>query len=89
MKKHLPLLGIAAAVCLFLSAAARYPGGTTSSATTVGYDWTRNFISSLFAARALNGAVNPARYFAFCACWLFAVYYSGPMIVRRLAANTG
>jgi hypothetical protein len=59
--RHLPLIGIVVAVGLFLVAATYYPGGTTDSATTVGYDWTRNFISSLFAPTALNGAANTAR----------------------------
>lgn len=61
---HLPVVGIAVALCLFVVAAIHYPGGTMSSASTVGYSWAHNFISSLFAPRALNGAVNPARYIA-------------------------
>jgi hypothetical protein len=64
LKYHLSAIGIVAALCLFVVAGIYYPGGTTASASTVGYSWTHNFISSLFAPRALNGAANPARYFA-------------------------
>lgn len=45
-------------------AAACYPGGTLDSPDTVGYDWARNTMSSLFGARALKGEPNPARYAA-------------------------
>jgi hypothetical protein len=58
---HLPVVGIAVALCLFVVAASRYPGGTMGSAGTVGFSWTHNFLSSLFQPRALNGAPNPAR----------------------------
>src|SRR5262245_4662327 len=62
--RHLPALGVAVSLGLFVIAASRYPGGTMNSATTVGYSWSQNFISSLFAFRALNGAPNPARLVA-------------------------
>lgn len=70
-KAHWPLVGILAAVCLFVAAGACYPGGTTFSAHTVGFDWTRNYISSLFREKALNGSVSLARYFAIPAMAIF------------------
>jgi hypothetical protein len=73
MFRHLPLIGIVIGVSLFFVAAAYYPGGTTDSATSVGYDWARNFICSLFAARALNGAANPARFVAIPAMLMVCV----------------
>jgi hypothetical protein len=66
-KLHLPVVGIGLALCLFVGAALSYPGGTTESPDTVGYSLIHNFISSLFASRALNGAANPARYIAMAA----------------------
>lgn len=63
-KYHLPAIGVPAALCLFVVAAIYYPGGTMDSACTVGYSWAHNFVSSLFASRALNGAANPAGYVA-------------------------
>jgi hypothetical protein len=50
-----------------------YPGGTTDSATSVGYGWAHNFISSLFAVKALNGAANPARIVAIPAMLVLCV----------------
>src|SRR4051794_32598621 len=67
------LIGILASVCLFVVATAYYPGGTTFSANSVGYDWTRNFISSLFAANALNGAINPGRHFGIPTMLIFCI----------------
>lgn len=62
--RHLPVVGIATALCLFIMAAGRYPGGTMDAAGTVGYSWAQNFVSALFAPEALNGAPNPARTIA-------------------------
>jgi hypothetical protein len=72
-RSHLPLIGIVISVCLFFVAATYYPGGTTDSASSVGYDWAHNFISSLFAANALNGAANPARLVAIPAMLVLCV----------------
>lgn len=69
----MPVIGIAVALCLFVVATIYYPGGTTDSASTVGYSWTHNFVSSLFASRALNGAANSARYFAILAMLFFCL----------------
>jgi hypothetical protein len=69
----LPLLGIVISVCLFFVATTCYPGGTTDSATSAGYDWEHNFICALFAAKALNGAANPARLVAIPAMLVLCV----------------
>ena len=63
-KQYLPLIGIVVSILLFVGAAAYYPGGTLDATNLAGYDWTQHYISTLFAATALNGAANPARYFA-------------------------
>ena len=73
MRRHLPAIGILISVLLFILAATYYPGGTAESAGSVGYQWSHNFISTLFQARALNGAVNPARYVAIPAWFIFCV----------------
>ena len=54
-KRDLPLFGVLASVALFWLATASYPGG---------YRLAEHFVSTLFHARALDGANNPARYFA-------------------------
>jgi len=83
LKYHWPAIGIAIALCLFVVAAMYYPGGTTDSAVTIGYNWAHNFVSSLFAARALNGAPNPARVIAIPAMLLMCV--SLGVMFRRIA----
>jgi hypothetical protein len=73
--RHAPLVGILVSVLLFTVAMAFYPGGTSFSANTVGYDWSRNFLSSLFQPQAWNGSPNPARWFAIPAMFLLCLSY--------------
>ncbi len=61
LRRHWPSIGAVAALGTLTIAMRRYPGGTTTSAATVGYRLFENFISTLFAKTALNGAPNPAR----------------------------
>ena len=81
MLKHLPALGIALALGLIVAATTYYPGGTMSSADTVGYSWANNTLSALFQPRALNGAPNPARSIAIPAM-LFLCVSLGVMFKR-------
>lgn len=85
LKYHVPAIGIAVGLCLFVVAASYYPGGTTESTSTVGYSWAHNFICSLFAPRALNGAANPARYVAVPAMLLLCV--SLGVMFRRISTR--
>ncbi|WP_400190578.1 hypothetical protein [Hymenobacter sp. B81] len=64
LRKYALLLGIALALLLLLVATWVYPGGSVADQHSVGFDWSRNFISNLFAARAVNGAANPARFWS-------------------------
>ena len=73
LKLNLPFFGIIASVVLLVIAAARYPGGTTFTHHTAGFDWTHNFISALFLPNALNGAANPTRYLAGSAMLAFCL----------------
>lgn len=38
-----------------------YPGGSLLDKNSKGFDWSKNFISNLFATKAINGLENPAR----------------------------
>jgi hypothetical protein len=60
----LPLAGVLASFALFAMAALFYPGG---------YDWTHDFISTLFAPSTSAGAANKARYIAVLAMVVFCV----------------
>lgn len=64
LKKHLVLLCILTSLVFIGIAASLYPGGTISDKSTVGFIWSKNFISNLFLPQALNGADNPARIWA-------------------------
>jgi hypothetical protein len=64
MRKHSVLIGISISLVLLLIASLVYPGGSLSDKNSVGFDWTKNFISNLFAAKAVNGADNPSRFWA-------------------------
>jgi hypothetical protein len=64
LKKHLVLLCIFISLVFIGIAASLYPGGTISDKSTVGFIWSKNFISNLFLPQALNGADNPARIWA-------------------------
>jgi hypothetical protein len=41
-----------------------YPGGSILDKNSVGFDWSKNFFSNLFLAKALNGSENPSRAWA-------------------------
>ncbi|MET3503509.1 membrane-associated HD superfamily phosphohydrolase [Mucilaginibacter rubeus] len=53
-----------------------YPGGSMYNEYAVGFDWKRNFISNLFGVRALNGAENTSRIWAYAGMILFPVSYA-------------
>ncbi|MCZ2481144.1 hypothetical protein G9H64_03570 [Aquirufa nivalisilvae] len=65
LKKHVVLIGIILSSILLLIATQYYPGGSMSNKNSIGFDWTKNFISNLFAENAINGNENPARYWAY------------------------
>ncbi|MBO6575240.1 MAG: hypothetical protein JJ896_07495 [Rhodothermales bacterium] len=69
----LPIYGIAAGFGLFAVASSLYPGGTGLDPDSVGYSWSHNFISALFAPEALNGEANPGRPFAVAALLLWCL----------------
>ncbi len=63
-KKYAVLICIAISVILMVIAAQLYPGGSILDKNSTGFDWTRNFISNLFGANAINGAENGGRIWA-------------------------
>src|SRR5262245_35293454 len=78
---QLPLAGVLASFALFGAATLLYPGG---------YDWTRDFISTLFAPTTPAGAPNAARYVAalamFVLCLSLAVVFK--LVSRRVRGRT-
>lgn len=45
-------------------AASIYPGGNLLDKNSVGFDWTKNFVSNLFQEKAINGMENVSRVWA-------------------------
>ena len=83
LKKHAILLGIVISAVFLLTAAQTYPGGSQADKSSVGFSWENNYISDLFAEKAVNNAPNTARWWAVCgmiffsiACSLFFVEFS-------------
>src|SRR2546429_602853 len=64
LKKYSVLLGIIVSISLLLIATMVYPGGSLFNKDSIGFDWSKNFISNLFGAKAVNGADNPSRVWA-------------------------
>ncbi|TCC89543.1 hypothetical protein EZ428_15970 [Pedobacter frigiditerrae] len=64
VKKHSVLICLVISVILIVIAASVYPGGSLLDKNSIGFDWSKNFISNLFAAKAINGSVNPGRIWA-------------------------
>jgi hypothetical protein len=51
-------------VLLIVIAAVSYPGGSLLDKNSVGFGWSKNFISNLFETKAINGSENPGRIWA-------------------------
>ena len=76
INKYSVLIGITISVFLILVAVSVYPGGTMFDEYTTGFDWAKNFMSNLFGARALNGAENPSRFWAYSGMLLLPCSYA-------------
>lgn len=60
-------------VVLLLIASALYPGGSLADSGSIGFDWSKNFISNLFQEKAINGMANPGRMWALIGMALHAL----------------
>ena len=52
-----------------------YPGGSLLDKNSTGFDWSKNFISNLFAAKAINGSENTSRIWAIIGMAFHSVGY--------------
>jgi len=64
IKKYSVLICIIISVILLVIAASLYPGGSLADNNSIGFNWTKNFISNLFATKAINGSENASRLWA-------------------------
>ncbi|RWY57506.1 hypothetical protein [Mucilaginibacter gilvus] len=76
LKKYSVLTGIAISVILILIAIYVYPGGTMFNEYSVGFDWSKNFMSNLFGTKALNGTENPSRIWAYAGMIFLPITYA-------------
>ncbi|HTE25709.1 hypothetical protein [Flavitalea sp.] len=76
LKRHSVLIGTTIAISLMLIAIRVYPGGSFSDKDSIGFDWTKNFISNLFDAKAVNGADNSSRVWADAGMIFLSVSFS-------------
>ncbi|WP_281866041.1 hypothetical protein [Flavobacterium sp. GSB-24] len=64
IKKYSVLLCLSISLILMVIAASLYPGGSLFDKNSIGFGWSKNFVSNLFAAKAINGSENPGRIWA-------------------------
>lgn len=76
LRKYAVLIGIIIAVALLLTATFLYPGGSLFDRQSAGFSWSKNFISNLFGAKAVNGEDNPARFWADAGMIFLAVSFA-------------
>lgn len=62
-------------VILIVLASVLYPGGSILDARSIGFDWSKNFLSNLFATKAINGADNPGWIWALVGMAFHSVGY--------------
>jgi hypothetical protein len=56
-------------------AASFYPGGSILDKNSTGFEWSKNFISNLFLAKAINGSENLGRIWALIGMAFHAIGY--------------
>ncbi len=58
IKKYSVLVCLLASVILIIIASLGYPGGSLLDKTSIGFAWSKNYLSNLFATKAINGSDN-------------------------------
>lgn len=75
LKKYSVLICMVISVILIVIASLVYPGGSLLDKNSIGFDWSKNFISNLFATKAINGSANPGRIWAIIGMAFHSVGY--------------
>lgn len=75
VKKYLVLICLVSAVIFVGIATSLYPGGSLFDKNYDGFDWSKNFLSNLFATKAINGSENPGWIWAIIGMAFYAVGY--------------
>ena len=69
------MLCVVISVILIVVAALLYPGGSLFDKNSEGFEWSKNFISNLFATKAINGSENPGWIWALIGMAFHSVGY--------------
>ena len=88
IKKYSVLIAVVFSLILMIIAISIYPGGSMFDKNSIGFDWTKNFMSNLFALKALNGSENPSRIWAYLrmillSTWLCNIFQQAIQIPLR------
>jgi len=75
IKKYAVLICLITSVIFLVIAAFEYPGGSLPDKNSIGFGWSKNFISNLFEPNAINGAENPGRIWAIIGMAFHSVGY--------------
>src|SRR5690349_12240413 len=75
VKKYSVLICMVISVILIGIASFIYPGGSLLDKNSIGFDWSKNFVSHLFATKALNGSENPGWIWALIGMAFHSVSY--------------
>lgn len=75
VKKYSVLICLVISVILIVIATLVYPGGSLLDKNSIGFDWSKNFLSNLFATKAINGSENPGRFWAIIGMAFHSVGY--------------
>jgi len=78
---------------LIVIATLLYPGGSLIDKNSIGFSWSKNFLSNLFATKAINGSENPGWIWALIGMAFHSVGYGiffinmSKKIPSRLSSN--
>ena len=75
VKKYSVLICMVISVILIVIATLVYPGGSLLDKNSIGFDWSKNFLSNLFATKAINGSENPGWIWALIGMAFHSVGY--------------
>ena len=75
IKKYSVLICLVASVILIVIAVLSYPGGSVLDKNSIGFSWSKNYLSNLFVTKAINGAENPGWIWALIGMAFHSVGY--------------
>ena len=75
IKKYSVFISLVISVILIVIATLVYPGGSILDKNSIGFGWSKNFLSNLFATKAINGSENPGWIWALIGMAFHSVGY--------------